>query len=125
MVARMSASSPQPGSQEWLDSVVEDVVDPDAPIVDPHHHLWPAGGSMAYGLDDLLADLGSGHNVVDTVFVECGAAYDRTASDQMAPPTPTCASIPSTTCSTPTPRPETAGSGGSATPGRTRSIPTC
>jgi predicted TIM-barrel fold metal-dependent hydrolase len=85
MVARMSASSPQPGSQEWLDSVVEDVVDPDAPIVDPHHHLWPAGGSMAYGLDDLLADLGSGHNVVDTVFVECGAAYDRTASDQMAP----------------------------------------
>jgi predicted TIM-barrel fold metal-dependent hydrolase len=85
MVARMSASSPQPGSQEWLDSVVEDVVDPDAPIVDPHHHLWPAGGSMAYGLDDLLADLGSGHIVVDTVFVECGAAYDRTASDQMAP----------------------------------------
>jgi predicted TIM-barrel fold metal-dependent hydrolase len=81
----MSASTSLPGSQEWLDSVVEDVVDPDAPIVDPHHHLWPAGGSMAYGLDDLLADLGSGHNVVDTVFVECGAAYDRTASDQMAP----------------------------------------
>ncbi len=81
----MSASTSLPGSQEWLDSVVEDVVDPEVPIVDPHHHLWPAGGSMAYGLDDLLADLGSGHNVVDTVFVECGAAYDRTASDQMAP----------------------------------------
>jgi predicted TIM-barrel fold metal-dependent hydrolase len=40
---------------------------------------------MAYGLDDLLADLGAGHNVVDTVFVECGAAYDRTATDQLAP----------------------------------------
>jgi predicted TIM-barrel fold metal-dependent hydrolase len=65
--------------------VIEDVVDPDAPIIDPHHHLWPAGGAMAYGLDDLLADLGSGHNVVDTVFVECGAAYDRTATDEMAP----------------------------------------
>jgi predicted TIM-barrel fold metal-dependent hydrolase len=65
--------------------VIEDVVDPDAPIIDPHHHLWPAGGAMAYGLDDLLADLGSGHNVVDTVFVECGAAYDRTAADEMAP----------------------------------------
>ncbi len=81
----MSVSSPLPGSQDWLDSLVEDVVDPDAPIIDPHHHLWPVGGSMAYGLDDLLADLGSGHNVVDTVFVECGAAYDRTATDQMAP----------------------------------------
>jgi predicted TIM-barrel fold metal-dependent hydrolase len=81
----MSASAPPPGSQEWLESIVEDIVDPDAPIIDPHHHLWPAGGGMSYGLDDLLADLGSGHNVVDTVFVECGAAYDRTATDQTAP----------------------------------------
>jgi L-fuconolactonase len=81
----MSASSPAPGSQAWLDLVVEDVVDPEAPIIDPHHHLWPAGGSMPYGLADLEADLGSGHNVVDTVFVECGAAYDRAADDAFAP----------------------------------------
>jgi L-fuconolactonase len=66
-----------PGSADWLDSVVEDVVDPDVPIVDPHHHLWPVGEGMSYGLDDLLADLASGHRVVDTVFVECGAAYRR------------------------------------------------
>jgi L-fuconolactonase len=65
--------------------VVEPVVDPDAPIIDPHHHLWPAGGSMPYGLGDLEADLDSGHNVVDTVFVECGASYDRTAADAFAP----------------------------------------
>ncbi len=61
--------------------VIEPVVDPDAPIIDPHHHLWPAGGSMAYGLADLEADLAGGHNVVDTVFVECGAAYDRSGGD--------------------------------------------
>lgn len=66
-----------PGSQEWLDSVVEDVVDPDAPIIDPHHHLWPEGEGMRYALVDLLADLASGHRVVDTVFVECGAGYAR------------------------------------------------
>ena len=71
-----------PGSSDWLDSVVEDVVDPDVPIVDPHHHLWPAGEGMAYGLDELLADLDSGHHVVDTVFVECGAAYRRGDSPQ-------------------------------------------
>jgi predicted TIM-barrel fold metal-dependent hydrolase len=81
----MAAVRPEPSSQAWLDSVVEDVVDPDAPIIDPHHHLWPDGGSMAYGLADLDADLGSGHNVVDTVFVECGAAYDRSAGDAFAP----------------------------------------
>ena len=72
-------------SQEWLDSVVEDVVDPDVPIIDPHHHLWPAGGAMAYGLADLETDLGSGHRVIDTVFVECGAAYDRSGSNAFAP----------------------------------------
>jgi L-fuconolactonase len=75
------ARAPDPGSREWLDSVVEEVVDPGAPIIDPHHHLWPPGGPFAYGLDDLLADLASGHNVVDTVFVECGAAYDRRTTD--------------------------------------------
>ena len=72
---------PEPTSQDWLDSVIEPIVDPDAPIVDPHHHLWPAGGAMPYGLADLEADLTSGHNVVDTVFVECGAAYDRSGGE--------------------------------------------
>ena len=62
-----------------------DVLDPDLPIVDPHHHLWPPGGAMAYGLDDLLVDVGSGHNVVATVFVQCGAAYDRDAVAELAP----------------------------------------
>ncbi len=81
----MAAPRPEPASPEWLDAVVEDVVDPEAPIIDPHHHLWPAGGSLPYGLADLEADLGSGHRIVDTVFVECGAAYDRSAGDVLAP----------------------------------------
>jgi len=76
-----AASRPEPTSQDWLDVVIEPVVDPETPIIDPHHHLWPAGGSMAYGLADLEADLASGHNVVDTVFVECGAAYDRSRGE--------------------------------------------
>ncbi len=81
----MAAPPREPSSQAWLDSVVEDIVDADAAIIDPHHHLWPAGGSLPYGLTDLEADLGSGHNIVDTVFVECGAAYDRTVVDAFAP----------------------------------------
>jgi L-fuconolactonase len=74
-----------PGTQEWLDQVMEEILEPDLEIIDPHHHLWPEGGPMAYGLTDLEADLRSGHNVVGTVFVECGAAYERGGDDPMAP----------------------------------------
>ena len=59
----------------WLDLVVEEIVDPELPIVDPHHHLWAEPHRLAYELDDLRADTGSGHNVVATVFVECHSAY--------------------------------------------------
>lgn len=74
-----------PGSQEWLDQVVEDVVEPETRIVDPHHHLWPAGGSLPYGIDDLAADTTSGHRVVATVFVECHAAYRADGPEHLRP----------------------------------------
>jgi predicted TIM-barrel fold metal-dependent hydrolase len=81
----VSDVAPSPGSQEWLDLVLEEVVDPEVPVIDPHHHLWPAGESWGYELDDLLADLDSGHRVVQTVFVECGAAYRRDDPSYLAP----------------------------------------
>jgi predicted TIM-barrel fold metal-dependent hydrolase len=81
----MATPRPAPQTPAWLDAVVEDVVDPDVEVVDPHHHLWPEGGSLPYGLDELLADLGSGHRVVDTVFVECGAAYRSGGPPEEAP----------------------------------------
>jgi len=65
--------------QDWLDQVAEDVVEPDLPITDPHHHLWDyrdrPGFQPTYLLDELLADTGSGHRVERTVFVECSWAY--------------------------------------------------
>ena len=60
--------------EQWLNQVVEDIVDPERPICDPHHHLWHRAGSR-YLLDELMADTGSGHNVVSTVFVECASMY--------------------------------------------------
>ncbi len=77
-----------PGTQEWLDQVVEDVIEPDLEIVDPHHHLWPAGKGLNYRLDDLHRDVAGvegrgGHNVVKTIFMECGAAYDRDAPEHL------------------------------------------
>jgi L-fuconolactonase len=53
---------------------MEQVLEPDLPIVDPHHHLWvhPAN---PYMLGELRADTGSGHRIERTVFVECGSGY--------------------------------------------------
>ena len=58
----------------WLAQVNEPVLEPELPICDPHHHLWDFPNSR-YLLDELLLDTGSGHNVVSTVFVECGSMY--------------------------------------------------
>jgi len=72
----------------------EAILEPDLPIVDPHHHLWDRPATLVaalpqtghgfediiravprYLLDELLADLQSGHNVRATVYLECGAMY--------------------------------------------------
>src|SRR5215467_10558320 len=58
----------------WLAQVTESILEPDLPIVDPHHHLWDFPTSR-YFLDELLRDTGSGHRVIATVFVECGSMY--------------------------------------------------
>ncbi len=56
---------------DWLDEVREDIIEPGLPIIDPHHHLWHDRPSGRYLIEELAADLGSGHNVVATVFMQC------------------------------------------------------
>ncbi|SHH19872.1 amidohydrolase family protein [Pollutimonas bauzanensis] len=71
--------------QQWLKShPAEAILDPDLPIIDTHHHLWDPPGNR-YLLDELLADLQSGHNVVSTVFVECNAMYRHKGPVEMQP----------------------------------------
>ncbi len=74
---------------EWLAGRVESAIDPDRPIIDPHHHLWDRDDSR-YLAQELRTDARSSHNVTHTVFVECSAAYDPVicgpvADDTMAP----------------------------------------
>lgn len=66
----MAAGAPT----QWLNLVTEETLEPALPICDPHHHLWDHP-DKPYLLPELLADTGSGHNVVSTVFVECDAMY--------------------------------------------------
>src|SRR5689334_2782891 len=54
--------------------IEEEILEPDLPIIDPHHHLWLKPGHP-YLLPDLLLDVGSGHNVIATVYVEASSMY--------------------------------------------------
>ena len=84
----------------------EAILEPDLPIVDPHHHLWdrilppPQPGAAAppvhpfttvvarrprYLLHELLADLNSGHSVIATVFVQCGAFHKAGGPEHLRP----------------------------------------
>jgi L-fuconolactonase len=65
-------------NQDWLARTVEEPLEPALPICDPHHHLWDGvTGRVAprYLFDEILEDVGAGHRVVSTVFVECGAMW--------------------------------------------------
>jgi L-fuconolactonase len=62
---------------------MEEALDPDLPIVDPHHHLWKHP-TNTYMMDELRSDTGSGHNVVNTVFVECGSGYRTDEPESMS-----------------------------------------
>jgi len=68
----------------WLGKLTEEIIEPDLPIVDPHHHLWDHPGSR-YLLDELLADVGAGHNIVATVFIQCGSGYRTSGPEEMRP----------------------------------------
>ena len=78
----------------------EAILEPELPIVDPHHHLWDRRTyatpqvtdhpfltaiqpAQRYLLDELMADTGSGHNVVATVFVDCRAFYKADGPDEL------------------------------------------
>ena len=62
---------------DWLARVHEEVIEPDLPMVDPHHHLWTHDPPGAYRVPDLWADTGSGHHIEQTVFIQCGTEMRR------------------------------------------------
>lgn len=85
--------------------MAEPILEPDLPIIDPHHHLWDFPAAMAeaakapdahpftkvlvkntrYLFEELRRDAGSGHNVRATVFMECGAMYNADAPVALKP----------------------------------------
>jgi predicted TIM-barrel fold metal-dependent hydrolase len=70
---------------DWLARRTEAALEPDLPIVDPHHHLIDRPESGTYLLPDLLADTGSGHNVVATVYLEWLSMYRADGPVELRP----------------------------------------
>ena len=64
--------------QAWLEKRPrEAALEPDLPIIDPHHHFWDTPQRGRYLLPELLADIGGGHNIVSTIFLECRSMYRK------------------------------------------------
>lgn len=82
----------------------EEILEPDLPIIDPHHHLWDWPAALfasrpvathgfdkvirrvtRYLLPEFLADLNTGHNIRGTVFVQCGAMYRAEGPEALKP----------------------------------------
>jgi len=88
MQSATTASAPTlhlPVRQEWLDRRREEIIEPDLPIVDPHHHLVDRLETGRYLLPELLADLRSGHNITATVYLEWLSMYRATGPAELRP----------------------------------------
>lgn len=72
-----------PGTDAWYGQVAEGIIEPGRPIIDPHHHLWRGWEIPDYLLADLWRDTASGHNILKTVFIECGACYRKDGPDHL------------------------------------------
>lgn len=70
--------------EAWLSQTSEAALEPDLPICDPHHHIWDYPQSR-YLVDEFLKDVGGGHRIVKTVFVECRQFYLEDGPEQMRP----------------------------------------
>ena len=74
--------------------IPEPVLEPNLTIIDPHHHLWDlrtfetdphaSFEQKVYLCEDISNDIMSaGHNVVQTVFAQCGAFYRADGPEPM------------------------------------------
>ncbi len=83
--------------------MTEAILEPDLPIIDPHHHLWDLRAMLPmfpeprhrfletlvpvahYTFEQFHADVTSGHNIIASVFMECGAFYNAAYGEALKP----------------------------------------
>jgi predicted TIM-barrel fold metal-dependent hydrolase len=62
----------------------EDAIEPEIPLCDAHHHFTDFP-SYPYLLKDFIEDIGGGHDIRETVFIECKAYFDNDELHQAHP----------------------------------------
>lgn len=62
----------------------EDIVEPELPIIDSHHHLYERQ-SLRYLADDYLQDARAGHRIIGSVYVEASAFYRPDGPEALKP----------------------------------------
>jgi predicted TIM-barrel fold metal-dependent hydrolase len=76
-------------NNKWLNTVEEEIIEPELPICDAHHHLWDRNTHQPiqprYLLDEILEDVNCGHNIVSTVYIECGAMFKADGPEYLRP----------------------------------------
>ncbi|WFU62633.1 amidohydrolase family protein [Bradyrhizobium brasilense] len=73
---------------EWHAAAPQvEALEPSLPIIDAHHHLFgTAADAVHYELEDLYQDLGSGHQILATVYVEAyESGWRKTGPASMRP----------------------------------------
>jgi L-fuconolactonase len=86
--AQAPAAAPQmpavqaPVRPDWLARRTEEIIEPGLPIIDPHHHLWDAP-RYRYMFPELLTDLGSGHNIVATMYEQAREMYRAEGPEEL------------------------------------------
>ncbi|MCA0851151.1 amidohydrolase family protein [Salipiger thiooxidans] len=70
--------------EDWLALTQEDILAPGQPVFDCHHHLWdrPEG---RYRSEELMDDMGAGHDVRASVYVQCRTGYRDDGPEVLRP----------------------------------------
>ena len=68
----------------WLNQITEDILEPDLPIIDAHHHLWLRTASPYLSLQ-YFKNICTGHNVLASVFAECHSMYRQDGPNEFRP----------------------------------------
>lgn len=80
----MSSSNYLSVREEWLQRHREDVLEPDLPIVDSHHHFYDRPG-WRYLTDEYRADACSGHRVRASVYMQALTRYRPSGPEALKP----------------------------------------
>jgi len=70
--------------ESWHAGMLEPAIEPELPLVDPHHHLRNNSHGRYY-FPEVAADIATGHNVVATVFIDSQTMHRSDGPELLRP----------------------------------------